>query len=100
MAGWPRNDLLELLGVEHPIIQAPMASAATPALAAAVSNAGGLGSLGCAPFTPEKFAEQVGALRTDTNRAFNVNFLSMTNRSPISRPKLPCASASRLIMPN
>lgn len=74
MAGWPRNDLLDLLGVEHPIIQAPMASATTPALAAAVSNAGGLGSLGCAPFTREKFSEQVGVLREGTNRPFNVNF--------------------------
>lgn len=74
MAGWPRNDLTDLLGIEHPIIQAPMASAATPALAAAVSNAGGLGSLGCAPFTPEQFCDQVGTVRADTNRPFNVNF--------------------------
>ena len=74
MAGWPRNDLTDLLGIEHPIIQAPMASAATPALAAAVSNAGGLGSLGCAPFTPEQFRDQVGTVRADTNRPFNVNF--------------------------
>ena len=51
-----------------------MANAATPALAAAVSNAGGLGSLGCAPFTPQQFRDQVGALRAKTNRPFNVNF--------------------------
>ncbi len=42
---WPRTDLLDLLKLEHPIIQAPMAGSTTPALAAAVSNAGGLGSL-------------------------------------------------------
>ena len=36
---WPRTDLLDLLGIEHPIIQAPMAGSTTPALAAAVSNA-------------------------------------------------------------
>lgn len=38
--------LLELLAIQWPIIQAPMAGIDTPALAAAVSNAGGLGSLG------------------------------------------------------
>ena len=74
MASWPRNNLTDFLDIEHPIIQAPMASAATPALAAAVSNAGGLGSLGCATFTPEQFRNQVGAVRADTNRLFNVNF--------------------------
>ena len=74
MASWPRNDLTDFLDIEHPIIQAPMASAAPPALAAAVSNAGGLGSLGCATFTPEQFRNQVGAVRADTNRLFNVNF--------------------------
>ena len=94
MAGWPRNDLSELLGVEHPIIQAPMASAATPALAAAVSNAGGLGSLGCAPFTPEKFAEQVGALRADTNRAFNVNFF--VHVEPVVHSETETAMRQRL----
>ncbi len=94
MAGWPRNDLSELLGVEHPIIQAPMASAATPALAAAVSNAGGLGSLGCAPFTPEKFAEQVGALRADTNMAFNVNFF--VHDEPVADSEAETAMLQRL----
>ncbi|MER9415160.1 nitronate monooxygenase [Mesorhizobium sp. M0306] len=44
---WMRTDLLELLGIEHPIIQAPMSGITTPELAAAVSNAGALGSLGC-----------------------------------------------------
>jgi nitronate monooxygenase len=39
------NALTALLGIEHPLIQAPMGGAATPALAAAVSGAGGLGSL-------------------------------------------------------
>jgi len=74
MTGWPASDLRDLLGNEHPIIQAPMASASTPALAAAVSNAGGLGSLGCANLTPQQFREQVTTLRAETNRSFNVNF--------------------------
>ena len=43
---WPRQALIDLLGIEHPIIQAPMAGASTAALAAAVSNAGALGGFG------------------------------------------------------
>jgi len=42
---WPRTDLLDLLGITHPIIQAPMSGFSGPALVAAVSNAGALGSL-------------------------------------------------------
>jgi nitronate monooxygenase len=45
--------LLSRLGLEHPIIQAPMAGTSTPALTAAVSNAGGLGSLGVAAMGAE-----------------------------------------------
>ena len=40
------NALLKKIGIELPIVQAPMAGVSTPALAAAVSNAGGLGSIG------------------------------------------------------
>ena len=45
---WRDRRLHDLLGLDHPIIQAPMAGFTTPALAAAVANAGGLGSLGAA----------------------------------------------------
>src|SRR5205823_2277407 len=45
---WPRTDLIDLLGITHPIIQAPMSGFSAPALVAAVSNAGALGSIGCA----------------------------------------------------
>jgi len=51
-----------------------MASAATPAMAAAVSNAGGLGSLGSATLSPEQFRDQVNALRDESNHPFNANF--------------------------
>jgi len=71
---WPRSDLIELLGVAHPIIQAPMASASTPALAAAVTNASGLGSLGCAQMTPDQVRKNVTALRALTDGPFNLNF--------------------------
>ena len=53
---WPDTRLIDLLGIDLPIIQAPMAGSTTPALAAAVSEAGGLGSLGCAMLSPEDVA--------------------------------------------
>jgi nitronate monooxygenase len=48
MNSWPDRRLLDLFGIEVPIIQAPMAGPGTPELAIAVSDAGGLGSLPCA----------------------------------------------------
>lgn len=73
---WPRTDLVDLLEIEHPLIQAPMAGSATPALAAAVSNAGGLGSLGCGEMSPGDLETKVAELRSLTNRPFNLNFLA------------------------
>jgi nitronate monooxygenase len=74
MATWPKTALTELLGITYPIVQAPMASAATPALAAAVANAGGLGSLGFGTSGPDQCRAELGALRAATNRPFNANF--------------------------
>ncbi len=71
---WPRTDFLELLGTTHPIIQAPMAGFASPALAAAVCNAGALGSIGCAGVPPATVRDQITALRQATNRPYNLNF--------------------------
>ena len=73
---WPKTDLTDLLQVEHPIIQAPMAGAATVALAAAVSNAGGLGSLGYAATPLEEIRANVNALRISTDKPFNLNFFT------------------------
>ena len=69
-----RTDLTELLGIEIPVIQAPMAGAATPELAATVSAAGALGSLGSATLTPDELLAQAQAVRDSTDRPFNVNF--------------------------
>jgi nitronate monooxygenase len=71
---WPDRRLCDLLRIEHPIIQAPMAGSATPELAAAVANAGGLGSLGCANMAAEEVREATGRVRARTNRPFNLNF--------------------------
>lgn len=70
---WPTDRLQKLFGIEHPVIQAPMAGASTPAMAIAVSNAGGLGSLGCAAMT----ADQLRAVARDVagaNTPVNFNF--------------------------
>ena len=71
---WPDTRLCDLLGIDHPIIQAPMAGTTTPAMVAAVSNAGGLGSHGCAALTPDQLARDIEALAQATNRAVNLNF--------------------------
>ncbi|HXZ08743.1 MAG TPA: nitronate monooxygenase, partial [Paraburkholderia sp.] len=65
--------LLDLLGIEKPIIQAPMAGVTTPALAAAVSNAGGLGSLGVGAMKPEGARKVIQETRALTARPFNIN---------------------------
>lgn len=71
---WPRTDLLDLLGITHPIIQAPMAGFTSPALVAAVSNAGALGSLGCAALPTAALRDQIEEIRRTSNRPFNLNF--------------------------
>jgi nitronate monooxygenase len=68
-----RTPLCERLGLAHPIIQAPMASVTTHELVAAVSNAGGLGSLGALALTPQAIVEQASAIRALTSNAFNLN---------------------------
>lgn len=74
--------LVDQLSLRHPIVQAPMAGATTPALAAAVSEAGALGSLGLGAASPEKAREEIKGVRALTDRAFNVNFFCHT--SPVS----------------
>ncbi|HET7084859.1 MAG TPA: nitronate monooxygenase [Rhizomicrobium sp.] len=77
--------LLERLGLEWPIFQAPMAGTATPAMAAAVSNAGALGALGLAAEMPEGAGKMIRATRALTNRTFNVNVFC-------HRPAIPNAA--------
>jgi nitronate monooxygenase len=66
--------LQKLLGIELPIIQAPMAGVHTSPLAIAVSNAGGLGSLPCGMLDADGVRKELGALKASTRRPFNVNF--------------------------
>ena len=77
------NPLLESLGIRHPIIQAPMAGGmVTPALVAAVSEAGGLGSFAAAVLTPEAMREGVAEVRRLTSAPFNVNFFVLPHAEP------------------
>jgi len=63
-----------LLGIELPILQAPMAGVQLGALAAAVSEAGGLGALPCAMLAPAAMTKELELIRSRTTRPFNVNF--------------------------
>lgn len=70
-----RTPLLQLLDIEHPIIQAGMGRLGSGAvLAAAVSNAGAIGTIGAAKRSPEELRGELQALRSLTSRPFIVNF--------------------------
>jgi nitronate monooxygenase len=71
---WPANSLTERLGLEFPIIQAPMGIMSTPALAAAVSNAGGLGGLGLWGLSSEDAGRRIAGFRQLSGRSLNVNY--------------------------
>src|SRR5687767_6722922 len=72
----------ELLGIDLPIIQAPMAGVQGSALAVAVSNAGGLGSLPCAMLPPEIMRTELAAIMARTPKPFNVNFFCHAQPTP------------------
>ncbi|MCD1628576.1 NAD(P)H-dependent flavin oxidoreductase [Marinobacter shengliensis] len=74
--------MLNFLGTDLPIIQAPMAGVQDSRLAAAVSNAGGLGSLPCAMLTAAALRAELEALKGSTNRPFNLNFFAHTPPEP------------------
>jgi nitronate monooxygenase len=86
--------LQALLGVELPIIQAPMAGVQGSALAVAVSSAGGLGSLPCAMLSPDGLRKELAAIRAQTNKPVNVNFFCHTPPRP--SPEREAAWRARL----
>lgn len=84
--GEAAQGLLARLGMRHPLIQAPMAGVATPALAAAVSQAGALGTLGLGASDAAGARAMIGALRAATDRPFGVNvFVHATARPDEAR---------------
>jgi nitronate monooxygenase len=75
---WPDRRLLELLNIELPIIQAPVAGAMDWELAAAAAEAGALGSLPCAMLNADQVREQLGKIRAHTKKPINLNFFCHT----------------------
>ena len=87
---WPRTDLLDLLGIRHPIIQAPMSTYDGAQLVAAVSNAGALGSLGCCALPTQTARDHIQDIRRATNRPFSLNFFAH------SAPRIDADAARRV----
>ena len=77
-----RTPLCDLLGIEHPIVQAGMAGAVGPELVAAVSNAGALGILPGLNVPPERLREQIRKIRTLTDKPFGVNLWLHADMAP------------------
>ncbi len=77
---WSRTRMTETIGIQYPIIQAPMAGGATtPALVAAVSNAGGLGSLGAGYMSAPEIKTAIIKIRELTDKPFAVNLFIPEN---------------------
>jgi nitronate monooxygenase len=79
---WPTSKLIDLLDIELPIIQAPMAGANDSTMAIAVSKAGGLGSLPCAMLDTAKIRSELDTFRQQTDKPINVNFFCHTPAVP------------------
>jgi nitronate monooxygenase len=88
-----RTPLCDLLGIEHPVIQAGMAGAVGPELVAAVSNAGALGILPGLNVQPDKLRELIRKVRTLTTRPFAVNlWLHSDMCPPVDATRIPAAT--------
>ncbi|WP_201564211.1 nitronate monooxygenase family protein [Psychrobacter sp. CMS30] len=70
--------LLNAFDLTYPIVQAPMAGATTPELAATVSNFGGLGSLGSGTTAPDVLNDHINTLKSLTNRPFMINLMVLS----------------------
>jgi nitronate monooxygenase len=68
-----QSALLQMLGIEYPIIQGPMLGVTSPDMVAAIANTGGLGSLPVGGLSPEKTASLIKETKSKTNRPFAVN---------------------------
>ena len=79
---WPNRCYLELVGIDHPIVQAPMAGANLGAMAIAVSRAGGLGSLPCGMLNVEQARAELNVIRQQTDRPINLNFFCHQSPAP------------------
>ena len=71
---WSQNAFTDRLNLKWPILQAPMGWLSTPALAAAVSNAGGLGGLGMWGFSAEEAERRIAGFQQLSGGSLNVNY--------------------------
>jgi nitronate monooxygenase len=85
MKAWPDRRILDLFGIELPIILAPMAGPGNAALAVAVSAAGGLGSMPCAQLSGAEIRTAIETIRRRTARPFNLNFFC--HQPPVLEPE-------------
>ena len=84
-----KTRITELLGIEHPIIQGGMHHVGLAEMAAAVSNAGGLGIItGLTQGTPEKLAAEIARCKTMTDKPFGVNITFLPSMTPPDYPGL------------
>ena len=83
---WQDRRLLDLFGIEHPILQAPMAGVTSPQMAIATSEAGALGAIAGAMLTLDGLRQEFQMVKQGTSRPFNVNFF-------VHKP--PAADAAR-----
>ena len=74
MVGWPDRRFVDLVGIEVPIVQAPMAAAGGVELCVAAMNGGALGSLPCALPSPDQLRAQVAEVRSRATGPVNLNF--------------------------
>jgi nitronate monooxygenase len=91
---WPDRRILDLFGVELPILQAPMAGSSDAAMAIEVARAGGLGALACAMWSPDQVRAQLGIFRQQSARPVNLNFF--THRTPAADPQREAGWVQRL----
>ena len=93
---WPDRRLLDLFGIEFPIVQAPMAGVMDAELVIAAAEGGGLGSLPSAMLTAEKAREQMQIIRQRVSAPINMNFFC--HRPTESEAEEQAGGASGLVL--
>jgi len=88
-----RTRICDLLGIEYPVIQAGMSLFTSAELVCAVSNAGGLGSLGCWRRTAEDFSREIAKIRDGTSRPFAINHVVQALDEDVFRMSLEARPA-------
>jgi nitronate monooxygenase len=95
---WPDRRLIDLFGIEQPIIQAPMAGSSDADLAVEVAAAGGLGSLPADVLSPDALRQQFASFRARTDKPVNVNFSPLWSGQAVALGRdLPAGELTRAL---